>query len=127
LDTDCAQLKHQGSTFMSYTTIILKAGALLPSTMDLFSNWDESDSVDSNLARLKGSNVFGKVTRERIKTMLRVMRNRYLFSEEVSNSLAILTKNGVGIAILKPILYFNTFANFTVSGRSSVCSNTFSE
>lgn len=93
-------------TLVSYTTIILKAGALLPDTIELFLNWDEAASISNNLVRLRNSNVFGKATRDRVKVILRIFRNRYLLNEDQSGALSILAKSGIDITILRPILYF---------------------
>ncbi|MBN8636436.1 MAG: DUF1819 family protein [Anaerolineae bacterium] len=91
---------------MGYTTIILKAGALLPDTVELFLNWDEATSIEDNLERLRNSNVFGKTTRDRVKVMLRIFRNRYLLNKDLSDSLSVLAKTGTDITVLRPILYF---------------------
>ena len=93
---------------MVYTTKILKAGALIPDTFEFFLNWDEEISVAVNLARLRESNVFHKATRIRVKNILRIFRQRYLFDESVGKSLAVLANSNLPPDALKPIFYFFT-------------------
>jgi len=91
-----------------YTTKILKAGALLPDTLELLLNWNEDLSVNANLTRLRQSNIFGKATRERGQVIMRIFRQRYLTDERIGNSLVVLAKNNLPTEMLKPILYFFT-------------------
>ena len=93
---------------MVYTTKIFKAGALIPDTLELLLNWDEEMPVAANLARLRERNVFNKSTRTRVKNILRIFRQRYLFDESVGKSLAVLAKNNLPPDALKPIFYLFT-------------------
>lgn len=91
---------------MVYTTKILKAGALIPDTLELLADWDEQMSVQANLSRLRESNLFNKSTRVRVKNILRIFRQRYLVNDSLSRSLAVLVKGNLPADTLKPILYF---------------------
>ncbi len=91
---------------MPYTTQILKAGALIPDTLELLLNWDEGSSINANLKLLKQGNSLGKTTRERVKVILRILSRRYLLEEHVARSLAKLAKSRFPASYLTPILYF---------------------
>ena len=61
-----------------YSSKIIKAGALLPDTKTLLSQWDRSATVQANLARIRQENVFGKASRSRVEDILAIFRQRYL-------------------------------------------------
>ena len=66
--------KKNGS---SYTSKIIKVGALLDDTKLLLADWDITQSVKINLAHILKDNILGKASRSRIKDILVVMRERY--------------------------------------------------
>jgi hypothetical protein len=91
-----------------YTSRIIKAGALVPDTMTLLDNWDESQSVADNLARLQRENIFGKASRSRIKDIVAIFRQRYLQDDSVTRALACLVRNRLPKPALDQILYFHS-------------------
>jgi hypothetical protein len=89
-----------------YTSKIIKAGALLADTKTMLARWDETSSVSENLDRFRRENIFGKASRSRIEDMLAIFRQRYLTSEAVTRSLAILVRDSFPSEALDRILYF---------------------
>src|SRR6266566_3151987 len=75
-----------------YTSRIIKASALLVDTKTLLAHWDEAQSVQENLDRIRRENIFGKASRSRIEDILAIFRQRYLFSEAVTNSLVTFVR-----------------------------------
>ncbi len=90
----------------TYTTKIIKAGALLTDTRTLLANWDETLSIQENLQRVRRENIFGKASRSRIEDILTIFRQRYLPSEDVALSLVYLVRGNFPREGLNPILYF---------------------
>jgi len=89
-----------------YTSKIIKAGALLADTKTMLAQWDENSSVSDNLNRFRRENIFGKASRSRIEDILVIFRQRYLTSEAVTRSLAILVRDGLSSEALDCIFYF---------------------
>lgn len=92
---------------ISYTTKIIKAGALLSDTKTLLANWDESQSVAENLQRFRRENIFGKISRSRIEDILLIFRQRYLADPNVTRALVTFVKDGLPSPALDRILYFH--------------------
>src|SRR5260370_34444306 len=90
----------------TYTSKIIKAGALLADTKTMLAHWDEAYSVSENLERFRRENIFGKASRSRIEDILAIFRQRYLQSESVTRSLVILVREGFPSQSLDRILYF---------------------
>ncbi len=90
-----------------YTSRIIKAGALLPDTKTLLSNWDLSESVKLNLQRLQRENVFGKASRSRVEDIVAIFRQRYLTEASVTRALVALVKMRLPASALDRILYFH--------------------
>ncbi|MGH9823085.1 MAG: BrxA family protein, partial [Blastocatellia bacterium] len=91
-----------------YSSRIIKAGALLADTTTLLDNWDESQSLSENLARLQRENIFGKASRSRIRDILRIFRQRYLQDGSITKTLVYLVKNRFPKPALDRILYFHS-------------------
>jgi len=91
-----------------YSSRIIKAGALLPDTLTLFTHWDESQSPTENLRRVQRENVFGKASRSRIKDILTIFRQRYLKDRETTKALTRLVENRFPKAALDRIFYFHS-------------------
>jgi hypothetical protein len=90
-----------------YSSRIIKAGALLPDTKTLLSQWDTATTDSENLARIRRENVFGKASRSRVEDILAVFRQRYLADEEVVKALVVLVENRLPSLSLDRILYFH--------------------
>ena len=90
-----------------YASEIIKAGALIPDTRVLLSNWDENQTVSENLARLRQENVFGKASRSRVEDILSIFRQRYLEEEGITRALVTFAEKGGDSAALNRILYFH--------------------
>jgi hypothetical protein len=90
-----------------YSSRIIKAGALLPDTKTLLSQWDTATTDSENLARIRRENVFGKASRSRVEDILAVFRQRYLADEEVVKALVVLVQRRFPAASLDRILYFH--------------------
>ena len=95
----------------SYTTKIIKAGALLADTKVLLSSWDDAASVSDNLDRLRRENVLGKSSRSRVEDILAIFRQRFLTAQEVLRALVALVKDRLPAASLDKILYFPAARN----------------
>ena len=91
----------------SYTSKIIKAGALLDDTKTLLLNWALNASMAENLDRVRRENVFGKASRSRVEDILAVLRQRYLAEAEVTKALVVLVKNRLPTASLDRVLYFH--------------------
>lgn len=89
-----------------YSSKIIKAGALLPDTKMMLTNWDESADVRANLKEMQHSNLFGKTSRSRIEDILAIFRQRYLSEPGLLRALVILAKGNVAAESLDRILYF---------------------
>lgn len=91
----------------SYSSKIIKAGALLGDTKTLLAHWDTSASVTENLDRLRRENVFGKSSRSRVEDILAVFRQRYLEEPEVTRALVLLAQRQLPAASLDRVLYYH--------------------
>jgi hypothetical protein len=92
----------------SYSSKIIKAGALLEDTKTLFLHWNVNASVQSNLNRIKRENVFGKASRSRVEDILPIFRQRYLSEPAVTGALVSLVKNQFPSASMDRLLYFHS-------------------
>jgi hypothetical protein len=91
----------------SYTSRIIKAGALLADTKTLLAHWDMAVSDRSNLDRLRRQNVLGKVSRSRVEDVLAIFSQRFLTEPSVTKALVVLVANRLPSAALDRILYFH--------------------
>lgn len=91
----------------TYASKIIKAGALLPDTKILLSNWNEEQSAAENLARFREENMFGKTSRSRVEDILAIFRQRYLSDEAITQALIMLMEKEIDSASLNRILYFH--------------------
>jgi len=92
----------------SYSSKIIKAGALLPDTKALLSAWNPGLSVSENLQRVRGQNLLGKTSRSRAEDILAIFRQRYLVEETVALALASIVKHQSNGNFLDRILYFHS-------------------
>lgn len=92
---------------LPYSSKIIKAGALLPDTKALLSNWDPGLSVSQNLERVRHQNLLGKTSRSRAEDILAIFRQRYLAEDTVVRALSRLVRNQCNGNTLERILYFH--------------------
>jgi hypothetical protein len=92
----------------SYSSKIIKAGALIGDTKTLLSHWDVDASVDENINRVQRDNVFGKASRSRVEAILAILRQRYLTEESVTKALVTLVRKKLPPAALDRLLYFHS-------------------
>ncbi|HEY0069362.1 MAG TPA: BrxA family protein, partial [Chloroflexia bacterium] len=90
----------------TYTSKIIKAGALLPDTKMLLVHWDQDTDMHSNLARMRRENLFGKASRSRIEDILAIFRQRYLSDPSLLTGLLTLVQAHFPTEALDPILYY---------------------
>lgn len=91
----------------SYTSKIIKAGALLADTKLLLAHWQLADSVRRNSERIRRENLFGKASRSRVEDVLVIFRQRFLAEECVTKALVTLVLGRFPAAALDRILYFH--------------------
>lgn len=94
-----------------YTSRIIKASALIADTRLLLSEWDLSQPVDANLARMRQQNIFGKASRRRVEDKLRIFRQRYFDDPDIGEALVYLAQNQAPAQWLDPLLYFFSAQN----------------
>ena len=90
----------------TYSTKIIKAGALLADTKTLLAYWDRTLSVEQNLDRFRRENLFGKTSRSRMEDILTIFKQRYLRNAEVLHALLVFAQTGFPAESLERILYF---------------------
>ena len=100
--------EKRSRSFVTYSSRIIKAGALLGDTRMFLSHWDTTTSVSENIDRIQRDNVFGKASRARVKDIMVIFRQRYLGEESVTNALVTLVKARFATAALDRILYFHS-------------------
>lgn len=100
------ELVVTGITQPMYTSKIIKASALLADTKILLSSWNEADSIEENLRRVRRENILGKASRSRAEDVLAIFRQRYFTDPSVGRALAILARAGFPAEAFDPILYF---------------------
>ncbi len=91
-----------------YTSKIIKAGALLADTKTLLTHWNETLSIEENLAQFQEENIFGKASRSRIEDILKIFRQRYLKDLSVTKALSRFAGNRFPTDALHQILYFHS-------------------
>ena len=91
----------------TYTSKIIKAGALLADTKTLLAQWDTAETIPNNLAHARQTNIFGKASRSRVEDILAIFRQRYLSDPAVAAALVALVKGQVAHETLNRILYFH--------------------
>src|ERR1019366_8539842 len=89
----------------SYSSKIIKAGALIGDTKTLLSHWHVDASVDENINRVQRDNVFGKASRSRVQDILAIFRQRYLTEKSVTKALVTLVRGKFPPAALERLLY----------------------
>src|SRR5437773_7312575 len=82
----------------TYSSKIIKAGALIGDTKTLFASWDVNATVAENINRAHRDNVFGKASRSRVKDILAIFRQRYLAERSVTLALVALVGRKVPAA-----------------------------
>ncbi len=92
----------------SYSSKIIKAGALIGDTKTLLSHWKWDVSAAENIDRVQRENVFGKASRSRVQDILAIFRQRYLTEESVTRALVILVRAKFPTAALERLLYFHS-------------------
>jgi hypothetical protein len=93
---------------VSYTSRILKAGALIADTKTLLAHWDIEASVEENVGRFHRDNIFGKASRSRVEDILAIFRRRYLTEQSVTHALVTLVQGKFPAAALERLLYFHS-------------------
>jgi hypothetical protein len=96
-----------GAASRSYTSKIIKAGALLADTKTLLAHWDVATSAKENIERLRRENVFGKASRSRVEDILAIFRQRYLAEPTVTGALVTLVHNRFPTESTDRVLYFH--------------------
>jgi len=91
----------------TYSSKIIKAGALIPDTKTLFANWNSELSIAENLNRFRSENIFGKASRSRIEDILTIFRQRFFPDPSVGKSLSILVRKNFSTEALTKIFYFH--------------------
>jgi len=102
--------KNKGSSVSApptYSSKIIKAGALLADTKTLLAHWDVADSVQANMERIRRENLFGKASRSRVEDVLAIFRQRFLGESCVTRALIVLVQKRLAAAALNRILYFH--------------------
>ena len=61
-----------------FTTRIIKGGALLAETRRLIDVWDDVESVEKNLDRIRAGNLLGLPSRKRTEDTLQILRQRFV-------------------------------------------------
>ncbi|HEY1307296.1 MAG TPA: BrxA family protein [Vicinamibacterales bacterium] len=92
----------------SYSSKIIKAGALIGDTKTLLSHWDVKASVAENVKRVQRENVFGKASRSRVEDIVAIFRQRYLSEESVTRALVALVHGRFPAVALARLLYFHS-------------------
>jgi hypothetical protein len=95
------------ATATPYSSKIIKAGALISDTKTLLANWQPSETVAENTARLRRENVFGKSSRSRVEDIVAIFRQRYMDEPSVTSALARLAQSRLPSAVLDRLLYFH--------------------
>ena len=98
---------EEAKKLATYSSKIIKAGALLADTKTLLAHWDTSVPARMNFDRLRRENVFGKVSRSRVTDVLSIFRQRFLGEESVTKALVVLARKHLPAAALDRILYFH--------------------
>ena len=91
-----------------YSSKIIKAGDLIADTKTLLVNWQPSESVAENTARLRRENVFGKSSRSRVEDIVAIFRQRYLTEESNTKALVTLVRRKFPTAALERLLYVHS-------------------
>ena len=92
---------------LTYSSKIIKAGALLGDTKTFLLYWDTNASVAENMERMRRNNLFGKASRSRVEDVLAIFRQRYLAEECVTKALVSLVRRKFPAVALERILYFH--------------------
>ncbi len=98
--------KHQ--TPVTYSSRIIKAGALLGDTKTFLLHWDTNASVAENTDRIRRDNLFGKASRSRVGDILAIFRQRYLAEECVTKALVLLVHQKFPAPAMDRVLYYHS-------------------
>ncbi|MBX0326682.1 DUF1819 family protein [Oscillochloris sp. ZM17-4] len=90
----------------TYSSKIIKAGALLSDTKTLLAYWDVGASVAENLDRFRRENLFGKASRSRVEDILLIFRQRYLDDPDILAALVALAAAPMPAESFDRILYY---------------------
>lgn len=90
-----------------YKSDIIRAAALVPDVKLTLSHWDSTINVDENLSRILEENLFGKASRNRLKQVLRLFRQRYLENPQVRKALRKYVHHSLHESALKLILFYH--------------------
>ncbi len=91
----------------SWTTRIIKAGALLQDSRTFLGLYRPDRSPEQNLEGFLYSNAFGKTSRSRVQDILPIFRRRFLARPALLPSLVHLVANGAEPEILDRVLYYH--------------------
>src|SRR3954470_24212722 len=109
MDGPDARLKDakRGPHPPTYSSRIIKAGALLPDAKTLLAHWDLGATAQDNMGRVRRDNVFGKASRSRVEDILAIFRQCYLSEPAVTRALVALVRGRLPAQALDRILYFH--------------------
>jgi hypothetical protein len=82
--------RRRATSSVSYSSKIIKAGALIADTRTLLAHWEPTASVEANLDRVRRESIFGKASRSRVEDILAIFRQRYLMEDSVTKALVTL-------------------------------------
>lgn len=102
-----ARTKLRRGTSGTYSSMIIKAGALLADTKTLLAHWDVAASSVDNVQRLRRENVFGKASRSRVEDILAIFRQRFMAEDSVTKALVRLVQGRFPSSSLDRIFYFH--------------------
>lgn len=92
-----------------FTTRIIKGGAILSETRRLLEVWDDAESVDENLDRIRERNLLGLPSRKRTEDTLQILRQRFVDPEpSIRRVLVQLSRNS---AAFSDACYFEATRN----------------
>lgn len=81
---------------------------MIGDTKTLLSHWDVDASVQENIKRVQGDNVFGKASRSRVEDILAIFRMRYLTEKSVTKALVTLVREKFSSPALERLFYFHS-------------------
>ena len=94
---------------MEFTTRIIKGGALLAETRRLIDVWDDVESVEENLDRIRARNLLGLPSRKRTEDTLQILRQRFVDPEPPT--LPVLRALSRDSAAFRDACYFEATRN----------------
>ena len=103
-----------------YQSKIIKGGALLTDTRSLLSQWNVSLSVDENIGTVRRMNTLGKTSRSRLNSVLRVIKNRYLYNADIAAMFSHFSTSSMHSDALNLLLFYYAAKNDQLLYDSSV-------